>query len=541
MIFFREFRVDLTLARGKPCTMLLHILSLKSPAIRIVSGACLQTLEAEIRREAMNKLSQIRFNGDGYIFGGTWDGVSTIGPVVGRKMWDVTDVNGVKIVQEMVRVARNGGGFVEYAMPELDGMRNARKLSYALPIPEWQWYIGAGVYLDDIDDLIVANQEQMGRTVLYQAGVVVTALLLVGFVAYLLSRRLTGRIRRDLEQFADAWNKMATGDFALDEKKIHYKEFRQLAVTAKKVAEERRVAREQLIENKQRFETLVANVPGIVYERLMDESGTLLYINDNIYELTGYPAADFLGSKVQTLDFLIDPRDQEWVERAKKEGALGRRPFSVEYRIIRADGQLRWFMEQCQIRHANDGTPLSIAGVITDITQKRESEEEHYAHMHFLETMERVDRQLRRGATMDTILDDAMGTVRKALACDRAWLVFPCDPSVDFVSIPVQNAAPEFKGNTLQSLSMEADSTFKRVMQDALNSPGPVTYDWSGENIIPPEVRKSIRYARRWWRQSIPVPGNPGSWACIIAARTMCGQRVSSDCLRKYPAASLIH
>ena len=46
-------------------------------------------------------------------------------------------------------MAKMGGGFLEYVMPKMDGKRQAPKLAYVEGIPEWKWYVGAGVYIDE--------------------------------------------------------------------------------------------------------------------------------------------------------------------------------------------------------------------------------------------------------------------------------------------------------------------------------------------------------------------------------------------------------
>ena len=53
----------------------------------------------------------------------------------GQNLIDLEDDNGVKIVQELIAVAADGGGYVEYLWPDpqIEGDTGSPKVSYAIP------------------------------------------------------------------------------------------------------------------------------------------------------------------------------------------------------------------------------------------------------------------------------------------------------------------------------------------------------------------------------------------------------------------------
>ena len=120
----------------------------------IGTGEYWDDVVSDIQQEVLARIENITFGEDGYIFAGQWDGLSLVKPAKGRNMMDLIDVNGVKIVQELIKAARSGGGFVSYVMPKFNSNVAYRKLSYATGIPEWKWYVGAGVNVDKIETLI---------------------------------------------------------------------------------------------------------------------------------------------------------------------------------------------------------------------------------------------------------------------------------------------------------------------------------------------------------------------------------------------------
>ena len=131
----------------------------------IGTGEYLDDVVNDIQQEVLARIENITFGDDGYIFAGRWDGLSLSGPAKSRNMIDITDVNGVKIVQELIKAAKSGGGYVSYVIPKLNSKVTFNKLSYTTQIPEWGWYVGAGVNIEKIDAIINQKREALQERV----------------------------------------------------------------------------------------------------------------------------------------------------------------------------------------------------------------------------------------------------------------------------------------------------------------------------------------------------------------------------------------
>ena len=143
-------------------------------------------------------------------------------------------------------------------------------------------------------------------------------------------------------------------------------------VLAARVAAGLRAAR--LRANESLLRSLVANIPGCVYRCECDEHWTMHWLSDEIEEISGYPPSDFIDSAVRTFMSVVHPDDREQVQRAVEEGADARRPFTLEYRILRRDGGIRWVLERGQLQEAGDGRRW-LDGAIFDITARRAAEQ----------------------------------------------------------------------------------------------------------------------------------------------------------------------
>jgi|SRR4051812_8276912 methyl-accepting chemotaxis protein len=121
--------------------------------------------------------------------------------------WDFKDTTGKLLIQDIVRAARSGGGFVEYMAPRSGGGAEQRKLAYvgAFGAGDKLLAIQAGVYVDDID--AVVYQRALWSGVGGFAG-----LLIAGLVALRLGRGIV----EPLEKTCEAMDELTRGNHAFD-------------------------------------------------------------------------------------------------------------------------------------------------------------------------------------------------------------------------------------------------------------------------------------------------------------------------------------
>jgi PAS domain S-box-containing protein len=118
---------------------------------------------------------------------------------------------------------------------------------------------------------------------------------------------------------------------------------------------------------------LMANVPGAIYRSAWHANYTLELISDEIERISGYPAANFIASAQRTLMSTVHPDDRDRVHEAVAKAVDGE-PFVLEYRIVRADGEIRWVLDRGHLLSAAGGR-LWCDGAIFDITERRAAEE----------------------------------------------------------------------------------------------------------------------------------------------------------------------
>lgn len=136
---------------------------------------------------------------------------------------------------------------------------------------------------------------------------------------------------------------------------------------------EKKKFEKSLIENEQKFKSLVHNVPGIVYRCKSDKDLTMIFISDQILKISGYPVSDFI-SKKRPYTSIIHHDDVKLVEDKVNEATKNKKPYTMEYRIFHKNSKIKWVHEEGQGIFDDAGRLLFLEGVILDITDKKKVE-----------------------------------------------------------------------------------------------------------------------------------------------------------------------
>jgi PAS domain S-box-containing protein len=134
-------------------------------------------------------------------------------------------------------------------------------------------------------------------------------------------------------------------------------------------------AEERLQEANRTLRTLVDNLPGVAYRCANDLAWTMEYVSSGIRELTGWPAEELLGNRKLSFASLIDLQDRRKVWDEVQRALTEHRPWTLEYRIRTAGGELKWIWERGSGIFAG-GELVALEGFFTDVTERRKAEEE---------------------------------------------------------------------------------------------------------------------------------------------------------------------
>ena len=164
--------------------------------------AGLSNAEALERSRAL--LRTLRFGKEDYFYAFSPEGVVQSHPnpkVENKNLYNSPDSDGVYFTRDQIEAAAKGGGFVRYRFARPGGNEPMPKVSYAIPFKPYNWTIGGGIYLDDVDTIFWQQVRWIGA-------IVGIALLMVVGMSLLLGRSIVGPITG----MTAAMRKIADGD-----------------------------------------------------------------------------------------------------------------------------------------------------------------------------------------------------------------------------------------------------------------------------------------------------------------------------------------
>ena len=148
---------------------------------------------------------------------------------------------------------------------------------------------------------------------------------------------------------------------------------------------DRKRTEEALRQSEQRYRSFVQNFQGIVYQGHMNF--VPVFFHGAVEKITGYKESDFVAGRPRW-DQVIHPEDFVKISRlAENIRTVPGYTTEREYRIIRKDKKVRWVHEMIQNVCDDSGKPIFVQGVLYDITERKQMEEDLRQHRGHLEEL----------------------------------------------------------------------------------------------------------------------------------------------------------
>jgi methyl-accepting chemotaxis protein len=165
---------------------------------------------ADAQKRAMARVAALRYGSNDYYWINDMHPKMVMHPIKpemnGNDLSAYKDPNGKLLFVDFVdTVRKSGAGFVPYEWPKPGFERPQPKLSYVVGFAPWNWVIGTGVYIDDVNAQTWAST----RRSLIAAGLI---LLFTLAVSILVARSITGPLRH----MTVAMNDLASGNLAVE-------------------------------------------------------------------------------------------------------------------------------------------------------------------------------------------------------------------------------------------------------------------------------------------------------------------------------------
>lgn len=189
----------------KPVAKLSYVKLFKPWGWIIGTGVYLQTAEERYKEDARQAISELRY-GDGnkdYFWINDLQPQMIMHPINpalnGKDLSAIKDPDGKPLFMEMVKVAMdNGAGYVNYLWPKPGHEKPVPKLSYVKKFDAWEWIVGTGIYLDDVEAAVLKREVEIRSAIASQRNrlllISTVTLFCVAVMVTLVSRRITRSI-----------------------------------------------------------------------------------------------------------------------------------------------------------------------------------------------------------------------------------------------------------------------------------------------------------------------------------------------------------
>ncbi|MGA8516865.1 MAG: PAS domain-containing protein, partial [Pseudonocardiaceae bacterium] len=192
----------------------------------------------------------------------------------------------------------------------------------------------------------------------------------------------------------------------------------------------------------------------------------------------GVPSLKEFGQRVH-------PEDRAAWTEALEEGLREAASVEGEFRVVPPHGPLKHLEAIVHPVFTASGELEEFVGTVVDVTERKRAEDEHQAQLWFLESMDSIDRAIQGTSDLEQMMSDVLDVVLVTLKCDRAWLIYPCDPDVDSHRVRMERTRAEYIGAFGLGVDIPNEPAGANVSRRVLASNGPVRFDPESDCALP--------------------------------------------------------
>lgn len=212
----------------------------------------------ELKEEIALKISSVRFRHGGYVFVNSIDGTPIVmdGEVYRGKLNMLRDSadSRHKTFLQQVSVAKNNpqGGYFTYQWNKIGENKLIDKYSYVQYYEKYDWIIGAGFYLDEIEQIVASQQKTLLTDQQKSIAIVLIIFLFLLIAEAIIVYHFNRKYKADFERFFnffylsnENFNKIETSEF-------YFEEFKRASIEANNMVDHRKMIEAKLIEEQKR-------------------------------------------------------------------------------------------------------------------------------------------------------------------------------------------------------------------------------------------------------------------------------------------------
>jgi PAS domain S-box-containing protein len=279
-----------------------------------------------LQQRVLQQISTFSFqDGVGYLFVLNYDGLmlsNRANPsLIGKDIRLLRDSDGVYAAREIIRLAKQSdGAFVSYLLPKPNRTQPVPKLTYAVGIQDWEWAIGCGLYLDDIELLMVQERQKQHRFFLQELTFLIFISIIGLTLLYFISCRLSLQIRKEITSLEQGLRDQdeKSEELISDHYQIH--EFGHIAAGVRTAFSDLSNANAELRNNEQQFIDALQSSPDAM---LLLDNEAFIACNQSAATMLGYSNSnELLNIHPSQISPALQPDGQDSITKANELVAI---------------------------------------------------------------------------------------------------------------------------------------------------------------------------------------------------------------------------
>jgi PAS domain S-box-containing protein len=226
-----------------------------------------------------------------------------------------------------------------------------------------------------------------------------------------------------------------------------------------------------------------------------DVSSGEIHWSEETFRIFEYDRAT--APTVERVLLCTHPDDRAQVRQLIERAAQERQGFDLEHRLLMPDGSIKYVRMVGRPSMEAESDHVEFVGAVTDITERQRAEAERQAHLRFLESLDRVNQAIQGNNDLEQMMRAVLEAVLSIFGCDRAWLVYPCEPEAPAWRAVMEQTRPEFPGAFALGIELPVDPEVTEVFRRARASGRALRFGPGYELAVP------ARLAERFSIQSI--------------------------------------
>jgi PAS domain S-box-containing protein len=266
---------------------------------------------------------------------------------------------------------------------------------------------------------------------------------------------------------------------------------------------ERKQAEHAVLKLNADISATLSAIPDLLFE--LDRHGKQLRLHARNPALLSQWNSDFVG---QSLNQLLTPDAvgivMEALDQADETGHSYGKVIGVS-----VAGRSYWFELSVARKNSLADAEVSFIVLARNVTERFDAEQRIKEHVHFLEGMDRVNKTIQEADDIQIMMTEVLDVVLSIFACDRAFLLYPCDPDAPKWTIPMERHRPQYPGVFFIGGDLPYDQAVADKMRLILRTEGPVKFGAQAGHVIPPVMADQFQIHSLMSIAIFPKTGSP--------------------------------